>query len=288
MKKLLAAIISAFICILIISCASSGTKPFSSLTSDEISSVKVTCTPPNKTVETDDKDRIDELIKILNKLTVYNEDSKEYAGQSVEFTIYKTDGSETKINAYNPQLIIDGVKYSTSYDPCEELSNLGNSWIEDLSSDHKTLNEIKDLLSLYPDTYDKSLDDSCYILSNGSVQSGQNLYDKFMENVNDCIPCSITIVSFTVEGDPIYGYLSYNGQDFYYVEDVSRDKFKGDYDDYIEYRYKYLINGVDENGSYAFLINDLDINDYSQILEKDSSEEIIDYKLLFTANNISE
>ena len=99
MKKLLALLASIITCAIIISCSSAGVKPFGNLNTDEISSVKVTCTPPNKTVTTNDKNHIDELIKILSKLTVYNEDSKEYAGQSVEFTIYMTDGSETKINA---------------------------------------------------------------------------------------------------------------------------------------------------------------------------------------------
>ena len=148
MKKLLALLASIITCAIIISCSSAGVKPFGNLNTDEISSVKVTCTPPNKTVTTNDKNHIDELIKILSKLTVYNEDSKEYAGQSVEFTIYMTDGSETKINAYNPQLIINGTKYSTSYDPCQELNELGNRWISELSSEHKSLDEIKDLLSM--------------------------------------------------------------------------------------------------------------------------------------------
>lgn len=288
MKKLLALLASIITCAIIISCSSAGVKPFGNLNTDEICSVKVTCTPPNKTVTTNDKNHIDELIKILSKLTVYNEDSKEYAGQSVEFTIYMTDGSETKINAYNPQLIINGTKYSTSYDPCQELNELGNRWISELSSEHKSLDEIKDLLSMYPAAYDKSFDKNCYALSYNTVLSGQNSYDKFISDVENNIAGSIVIVTFTVEGDPIYGYLSYNGEDFYYVEDVSRDRFKGDYDDYLEYRYKYLVNGSDKNSTYAFLINDPEIDDYSQVLEKNNLGESVDCKFLFTVNNISE
>ena len=93
---------------------------------------------------------------------------------------------------------------------------------------------------MYPAAYDKSFDKNCYALSYNTVLSGQNSYDKFISDVENNIAGSIVIVTFTVEGDPIYGYLSYNGEDFYYVEDVSRDRFKGDYDDYLEYRYKYL------------------------------------------------
>ena len=77
-------------------------------------------------------------------------------------------------------------------------------------------------------------------------------------------------------------------EDFYYVDDVSRDRFKGDYDDYLEYRYKYLVNGSDKNSTYAFLINDPEIDDYSQVLEKNNLGESVDCKFLFTVNNISE
>ena len=128
MKKILVIIAAALAVIGIVSCSNAGTKPFEALTSDEIASVTLNCMPPDKTVETDDRDKIDELVKVLNKLVIYDEDEKEYAGQSVAFTLHKSDGTDIKITSYNPQLIIDGVKYTTKYEPCEELSKLGNKW----------------------------------------------------------------------------------------------------------------------------------------------------------------
>lgn len=64
MKKLLALLASIITCAIIISCSSAGVKPFGNLNTDEISSVKVTCTPGLiKRITTNDKNHIDELNK---------------------------------------------------------------------------------------------------------------------------------------------------------------------------------------------------------------------------------
>lgn len=285
MKKILVIIAAALAVIGIVSCSNAGTKPFEALTSDEIASVTLNCMPPDKTVETDDRDKIDELVKVLNKLVIYDEDEKEYAGQSVAFTLHKSDGTDIKITSYNPQLIIDGVKYTTKYEPCEELSKLGNKWADEIPSSHKSLQEIEKMLSSYPSEYESIMNNNLFTIVHGKVENGQELFDAFIESVNNGKAAEITIVQFTIEGDPIYGYLSYNGDDFYYVEDVSRDEFKGDYADYLEYSYSYLMNGSDENGSYAFLVNSTDITEYSQILASYDIGNDIDCKILFTTGN---
>ena len=141
------------------------------------------------------------------------------------------------------------------------------------------------MLSSYPSEYESIMNNNLFTIVHGKVENGQELFDAFMESVNNGKAAEITIVHFTIEGDPIYGYLSYNGDDFYYVEDVSRDEFKGDYADYLEYSYSYLMNGSDENGSFAFLVNSTDITEYSQILASYDSGNDIDCKVLFTTGN---
>lgn len=68
-------------------------------------------------------------MEILHKVVIYKEDNAytEYAGQGVSYEITKTDGTITRIIAYNPFVIIDGVGYKTKYEPCEQLNWLGNN-----------------------------------------------------------------------------------------------------------------------------------------------------------------
>ena len=267
MKKIVVFITAALLCFIVAACSKSGTKPFSELKAEDISSVSVNCMPPDKTVQTEDKEKIESLVKALNKVVIYEEDEKEYAGQSVTFTINKTDGSQIKINAYNPQIIIDGVKYVAKHDPCEELSSIGNEWITEMPSTYKSFEEIKELLAAYPSDYESVLQSGCYVISGGEAVSGQDLYDSFAQNVDNGIPDDITIVNFTAEGDPIYGYLYYDGSTFTYTEDCSRDKYAGDLSDYFQLEYNYLINYSEDGSSYTFLSDE-------QGIPYDPSEEI--------------
>ncbi len=273
MKRIACVLAAALVCTGLIACsAESGTKPFEELSADDIVSVSVNCTPPGVTVETDDEDKIEELVNLLSEQVIYEEDEKEYAGQSVIFTIYKADGTETKVNAYNPQLIIDGVKYTTKSDPCNELSALGIEWADELSAGTMSDEEIQEMLASLPDEYDEA-DNFCYaIFNNGTVQ-GEEMYEEFIANAENGTAANVIIVRFTDEGDPIYTYLSYDGEEFYCVVDISRDKLKGGTEDYIEYSYKYIVSG----GDYAFLVNDESITSYEQINGDDS----IDYFILF-------
>ena len=60
--------------------------------------------------------------------------------------------------------------------------------------------------------------------------SNMEAWDEFMNLVNAGIPCSTYVASYTIEGDIIYSYLQYDGNDFFFAVDSSRDKFGGDED----------------------------------------------------------
>lgn len=106
---------------------SAETRPFQSLRAEEIREAFVRLSPPDIQLAVNEEET-EKMAEILRRTVVYRKDDsyKEYAGQYVEFTITKTDGTVTKVAAYNPFLIIDGVGYRAKYGPCEELNRLAN------------------------------------------------------------------------------------------------------------------------------------------------------------------
>lgn len=129
-KKLISIsiIVALIICIILIGKSFTGLHPFKDLKVGEIASVTVELLPPNTKAELNSQE-IEDLVRILHKVVIYNEDNsyRDYNGQAVVFKITKTDGTVIEINAYNPFLIIDGVGYKTKYKPCEQLSRLGHN-----------------------------------------------------------------------------------------------------------------------------------------------------------------
>lgn len=102
-----------------------GKKPYKDLDAAQIASATVRLSPPDKTVQIIE---IKELVEYLKDVVIHNEDNSytEYAGQGVTFTLTMTDGTQTKITAFYPFLIIDGVGYKTDYEPCEALNEYAN------------------------------------------------------------------------------------------------------------------------------------------------------------------
>lgn len=102
-------------------------KPFKDISAADIESVNVTLLPPNVSYKLN-YEEIQELIKILNSVEIYNKDNsyKDYSGQNVTFSIITSNNTTIEIMAYNPFLVIDGTGYKTKYEPCERLNSLGN------------------------------------------------------------------------------------------------------------------------------------------------------------------
>lgn len=98
----------------------------------------------------------------------------------------------------------------------------------------RDLEEIKEYLSGYPDTLQELTEAECYVILHGTEHSGREYLDAFLENVNVGNPGELTIVQFTVEGDPIFLYLNADAENVYAVEDISRDKMGGSGEKYFE------------------------------------------------------
>lgn len=103
-----------------------GGKPFRELELSEIRSASVSLTPPDITLEIPDMEK---LLGLLQDVVVYGRDDSysEYSGQGVTFLLTFEDGTQTRIMAFEPFLVIDGVGYRTKSAPCEALSRYANA-----------------------------------------------------------------------------------------------------------------------------------------------------------------
>ena len=129
MKKTKIFIVITIICIgiVFILLDTRGQKPFEKLTKEEIKEVTVELYPPDTTAELDEEE-IEDLVEILHQVVIYKKDNtySDYCGQAVIYKITKYDGTTIEVQAYNPFLIIDGIGYTTKYEPCQQLNSLGN------------------------------------------------------------------------------------------------------------------------------------------------------------------
>ncbi len=126
-------ILAAVICVLllgpVIFVFVIGRKPFRNLDASDIAMATVLLSPPDITVEITD---VEALTEILKKVVIYREDNTytEYNGQGTIYTLAMTDGTQIRIMAYNPFLVIDGVGYRTKYEPCNALNSYANRLLE--------------------------------------------------------------------------------------------------------------------------------------------------------------
>ena len=70
----------------------------------------------------------EELAGLLQTAVTHRRDDswREYAGQGVTYTLEFTDGTVRTVTEFYPFLIVDGVGYRASHDPCQALSQFGN------------------------------------------------------------------------------------------------------------------------------------------------------------------
>ena len=127
MKKAIL-VICALGIILATACSSNKTKPFNTMSTEDVVSATVELLPPGVKVDLS-LEEIGELVAILQMVEIYEKDDsyRDYRGQAVIYSITKVDGTQQTIMAYNPFIVIDGIGYKTKYEPCEALNALGNT-----------------------------------------------------------------------------------------------------------------------------------------------------------------
>lgn len=124
-KKIAITMAVAIIVLTVVVIISRGKMPYKDLKASDIVSATVSFLTPDETVQITD---VEELVSYLSEVTIYNEDNSytDYCGQTVLFTLTMADGTQEKITAFNPFVIINGVGYKAKYEPCERLSLYAN------------------------------------------------------------------------------------------------------------------------------------------------------------------
>lgn len=104
-----------------------GTRPFRRLDASDIVSAKVECLPPDSP-DVLNGAQIAEPAGFFREQVLYRRDDsyRDYAGQAVVFTLTLSDGTQTRVIANNPFLVIDEAGYRTKYEPCEKRNRFGN------------------------------------------------------------------------------------------------------------------------------------------------------------------
>jgi len=113
-----------------------GSNPLRGLTAEEVTAATVELYPPDATLELT-QEEIEKLVPILDRVVTYQRDDSymDYCGQAVIYTLTRTDGTQLRVQAYNPFLVINGEDYRTKYGPCEELNQLGNDILREQRGD---------------------------------------------------------------------------------------------------------------------------------------------------------
>ena len=70
---------------------------------------------------------------VICEVVIYsrNQSYHNYVGQAVTFTLTMTDGTQMKVMAYNPFIVINGTGYKTKYEPCEKLNQYANRLVDE-------------------------------------------------------------------------------------------------------------------------------------------------------------
>ena len=135
-KKWIFAILIVLLLSLLIIFKPWGSKPFKDLSANEIISVSVELMPPNKMLDLNESD-ITELVEILRTVVIYNKVAKiSLAGQSVIYTITKSDGTILKILPMGDLMqigfdVTNGTRFKAKYESSEELNSFANRLLAD-------------------------------------------------------------------------------------------------------------------------------------------------------------
>lgn len=98
---------------------------------------------------------------------------------------------------------------------------------------------VKEYLAAFPSSPEELSGQPCYVTAHGKEISGREYVEEFMEKVQAGKNAALVVVCFTIEGDPIFDYLSFRGEQteqFYRLLNMSRDHWAGN-EKYHEYAY---------------------------------------------------
>ena len=153
------------------------------------------------------------------------------------------------------------------------------------------IKKVKKLLKSYGTSHDLTIkkvkNREILVLKDGIIKENENLWNEFFTNTKNNKESYIIILQYTPQNDPILTYLSYKNNEYYMLEDDSRDKFRGgEKEDYYEYTFKYLKLFEENEKVYVYLLDDdkitLEKLNYSLLSSK--IDEWIPYGFVFYYN----
>lgn len=98
---------------------------------------------------------------------------------------------------------------------------------------------VQEYLAAFPSSLEELSEQPCYIAAHGREIGGRKYVEEFMEKVRAEEDAALVVVEYTIEGDPVFDYLSFRCNwkfPLYRLTDVSRDNWAGD-EKYREYVY---------------------------------------------------
>ncbi len=153
------------------------------------------------------------------------------------------------------------------------------------------IKKVKKLLKSYGTSHDLTIkkvkNREILVIKDGIIKENENLWNEFFTNTKNNKESYIIILQYTPQNDPILTYLSYKNNEYYMLEDDSRDKFReGEKEDYYEYTFKYLKLFEENEKVYVYLLDDdkitLEKLNYSLLSSK--IDEWIPYGFVFYYN----
>lgn len=156
------------------------------------------------------------------------------------------DKTESTSQGYAPEQD-SGVESNVGSEPEYVVGEIYSEW------------EMYDRLALYPNDYEAILETDAFVVVHGTVKSGMEQWNSFIDNAKDGKPAYVELVQFTVEGDAIITAIQYTGDYYHVLADHSRDAWGKT--NVIEYVYDYLYLDI-QDGRTGVVLSDWDLGEY--------------------------
>lgn len=152
-----------------------------------------------------------------------------------------------------------------NYAPSQESAVQDSGVASDVGSEPETVVgeiydewEIFDRLSAYPNDYEAILETDAFVVVHGTVESGMDKWEAFLNRTQEGKPAYVELVQFTEEGDAIITAIQYTGDYYHVLQDHTRDAWGKT--GVIEYVYDYLYLDI-QDGRTGVVLTDLELEE---------------------------
>ncbi|MGL4344105.1 MAG: DUF4362 domain-containing protein [Cellulosilyticaceae bacterium] len=153
---------------------------------------------------------------------------------------------------------------------------IGCQGVNSLQTDTQEFEKIKEELKVF------SKNDQREYGKQEQIVGGVEALEQFAENSQKGIAGEVTIIHYTLEANPIFVKVVYDGEMYYGVQDNTQNPFGSP--DYETFKFAYLQVFDEVSGKSYYLFNDADITSekYFQSMLSSQMEDKIDSRYLYT------